>query len=124
MPLSNAVVRLGQHQAEVVEFDASHVSAHHLGEHTHYTRQHNSGVRTEHEFHSEVCQSLAGIPQVLITGSHTGLAAFRHYVEKHRPALQPQIVGWEIVDHPSEKQLVAFARDYLAKHARMATPAA
>jgi hypothetical protein len=50
----------------------------------------------------------------------TGLADFRHYVEKHRPAVATQIVGWEHSDRPTENQLVALARQYFLKYDRMA----
>ena len=68
--------------------------------------------------------ALAGIAEVLVTGSHTAQSDFRHYVDKHRPAVTKRIVGWETVDHPTECQLLAFARQYFVKHDRMAgTPA-
>jgi hypothetical protein len=31
----------------------------------------------------------------------------------------PKIVGYEVVDQPSDKQLVALARQYFLKHDRM-----
>ena len=47
--------------------------------------------------------------EVLAVGPKTGLADFRHYVEKHRAALVPFVVGYETVDQPTPNQLVAFA---------------
>lgn len=119
MSLFHAVVRIDHHSAQVLEFDAEHLEVHKIKAHTHHTRQHGSTVRTEHEFYAEVCASLAGIGEVLITGSHQAQADFRHYVEKHRPAVSKQIVGWETIDSPTEAQLVAFARQYFLKHDRM-----
>ena len=110
MTLSHAVVWINHQSAQVLQFDADHVEAQTVKAHTHYTRQHSSGVRTEHEFFGAVCDELAGIKEILITGSHTAQADFRHYVDKHRPALTKQIVGWETVDHPTDGQLVALAR--------------
>jgi hypothetical protein len=60
------------------------------------------------------------LPETPVTGSHTAQADFRHYVDKHRAAIGPQIVGWETVDHPTEGQLLALARKYFVKHDRMA----
>jgi hypothetical protein len=77
-------------------------------------------VRTEHEFFSVVCDAIADVKEVLLMGSHTTLADFRHYVDKHRPAVSKQIAGWEISQHLSEGQLAAFARRYFEKHDRMA----
>jgi hypothetical protein len=55
---------------------------------------------------------------VLLTGSHTALADFRHYVEKHRPQTAARIVAWEVVDHPSTNQLVALARRFFRAYDR------
>jgi hypothetical protein len=119
MTTFHAVVRIDPHQAEILQFDAEQVQASKLKAHSHPTAQHGSEVRAVHEFYAQVCDALTGVPELLITGSKTGLADFRHYVEKHRPALAPHIAGWETVDHPSDKQLVALARAFFLKHDRM-----
>jgi hypothetical protein len=90
-----------------------------LHQHLKFTRQHHSSVRTEHEFFGQVCDALDGIAEVLIAGGHTGLADFRHYVDKHRPETAARIVGYEVVDHPTENQLVAQARKQFVKHDQM-----
>ena len=82
-------------------------------------------MRTEHEFFGHVCDALAGIQEVLVVGRHTGQADFKHYVDKHRPETAKRIVGYEIVDRPTENQLVALARQYFLEHDRTAgTPTA
>ena len=63
---------------------------------------------------------MSEIKEVLVTGAHKTQADFRHYVDKHRAHVAPQIVGWETVDHPTEGQLVALARRFFVKHDRMA----
>lgn len=105
----------------VLRFDAEHVRAIKIHSHHHYTRQHASTVRTEHEFFGEVCDALDAIAEVLVTGSRTAIADFRHYADKHRPHTAARIVGYEVVDHPSENQLVAAARKYFLAHDRMGT---
>ncbi len=119
MSLFHAVVHIDHHHAQILQFDAEQVQASKLKAHDYDTRQHASGVRSEHEFFGQVCDALAGIREVLVTGSQTALSDFRHYVEKHRPPVVLQIVGWESVNHPSENQLVAFARQFFVKHNRM-----
>lgn len=118
MPLFHAVVWIDHHHAEVVQFDAAQVLVRKVQAHDYETRQHGSAVRTEHEFFGEVCDELADINEVLVTGGKTSLADFRHYVDKHRPLLSKHIAGWETVDHPSDGQLVAFARKFFVKHDR------
>ena len=122
MSLFHAVVLIDHHRAQVLQFDAEQVHVEKVKAHTHHTRQHGSAVRTEHEFFGEVCDALAGIAEVLITGSHTAQADFRHYVEKHRAAVGQQIVGWETVDHPTQGQLLALARQYFVQHDGTAKP--
>jgi stalled ribosome rescue protein Dom34 len=119
MSLIHAIVWTDHQTARVLQFDAAHVQAQKIRATTHYTRQHHSGVRTEHEFFGEVCDAVKDIDEVLIAGSRMAVADFRHYAEKHRPHVVPRVVGYEIVDHPTDKQLVALARAYFLERDRM-----
>ncbi len=116
MTLFHAVVWTDHQSAQVLQFDAEHVRADKVRAHTHHTAQHGSAVRSEHEFFGEVCDALDGVSEVLVTGSHTAIADFRHYADKHRPQTAARIAAYEVVDHPSENQLVALARQYFLKH--------
>lgn len=120
MSLFHAVVWTDHQSAQVLQFDAEHVLANKVRAHTHHTRQHGSAVRSQHEFYADVCTALEGIGEVLVTGSHTALADFRHYVDKHSPDTAARIVGYEATALPSDNQLVALARKYFLKHDRMA----
>ncbi len=119
----HAVVWIDHHNAKVLQFDAEQVAVQKVQAHSHDTGHHGSAVRTEHEFFAEVCDELGGIQQVVVTGSQTALSDFRHYLTRHRPMLAPHVVGWETVNHPSEAQLVSFARQYFLDHERLASPA-
>ena len=120
MSLARALLWIDHRSAKVLQFDKEHVEAHKVEAHSHATRQHGSGVRTEHEYFGSVCDQLAGIGEVLVTGPRTAQSDFRHYVDKHRPAVAPQIVGWEAGDHATDGELVAMARHYFEKYDRMA----
>ena len=120
MSLFHAVAFVDHQSAQVLQFGSEQVAERKVHAHRHFTPQHHSGVRSEHEFFGEVCDALDGIAEVLVTGGHTGLADFRHYVDKHRPQTAARIVGYEVVDHPTENQLVALARKHFAKYDLMA----
>ncbi|HLW74776.1 MAG TPA: hypothetical protein VKT74_06875 [Gammaproteobacteria bacterium] len=120
MSLRHAVVLVDHHHAEILQFDAEHLQTQKIKAHSHHTRQHGSEARTEHEFFGEVCDALTGITEIIVAGSHTAQADFRHYLDKHRPAVAKQVIGWETVDHPSEGQLLALARKHFIKLDRMA----
>ena len=120
MAIQHAVLWVDHQHAQLMHLQADSTEVQKIKAHTHHTRQHGSKVRTEHEFFGEVCDALADVSEVLVTGSHKAQADFRHYVDKHRPALAPRIAGWETVDHPSDGQLVALARKFFVAHDRMA----
>lgn len=119
MPKFHAVVRVDHQSAQVLQFDAEHAESKTVKAHSHPTGQHGSAVRAEHEFFGHVCDALAGIQEVWVVGPKTGIADFEHYAKKHRPQTAQHIVGYEVVDHPSENQLVAMARAFFFKHDRM-----
>jgi len=120
MSFFHAVLHIDHHTAKVLQFDAKQVEIETVFEKFAYTRQHNSEVRTEHEFFTEVCNALAGITEILVVGSHMAQADFRRNIEKHHPLVAKRVVGWETVDHPTDAQLVAFARRYFVDHEREA----
>ena len=120
MTMFHAVVWIDHQSAQVMQFDADHVQTLKLKTHSRHTSQHGGKVRSEHEFYAEVCNALAGISEVLMVGPKTGLADFRHYVEKHRVPLNRQSVGWEVHERATDNQMVAMARQYFLKYDRMA----
>ena len=119
MPLSHAVVWLDHHQAVIQTFNSEEVQVQKVRDHQHATRQHGSAVRAEHEFFAEVCDALERAREVLVLSAHTTGADFRHYVGKHRPALEPRIAGWEIAEHQTDAQVLAQARRFFVAHDRM-----
>lgn len=115
MRLFHAVAFVDHQSAEILQFGAGQVVENQVHEALKFTRQHGSGVRTEHEFFGHVCDAFEGIAEVLVTGGHTGLADFRRYVDKHRPLVAPHIVAYQVVDHPTENQLLALAHQHFVK---------
>lgn len=121
---THAVIWTDHHRAQVLRFDAESMQASSIKAHTHHTAQHGSTVRTEHEFFGDLCEALEGVAEALVVGPRTGLQAFQHYAVKHRPATAHRIVGYEIVDHPTDRQLVAMARQwFLERDRRLGTQA-
>ena len=116
----HCVVWLDHQQAQVLQFNTDTVQAQTVKSHSHPTKQHGSGVRDEHEFFAAVCDAMAGPTELLVTGGHTTQADFRHYLDKHRPALLPLVKGWQTVDHPTENQLLALARQFFLTFDRTA----
>lgn len=121
MTLTHAVVWLDHHHATIQKFDADGdtVQVQAVKDHQHATAQHGSGVRAVHDFFSDVCGALEASAEILVLSGHTPQADFKHYVEKHWPALKPKIAGWEIAEHQSDAQALAHARKFFVAHDRM-----
>lgn len=119
MSSPRAVVWLDHQAAQFLHLQDESYACTQVKEHHHSTRQHASAVRTEHEFFGAVCELIGTGGGALIVGSHTSLADFRHYVEKHRPAAGRHIVGWQVSEKLSEKQLAALGRLFFEKQGRM-----
>jgi hypothetical protein len=120
MTMFHAVVLIDRQQARILQFDAEHLLAQTVRSHSGHARQHGGAVRSEHEYFGEVCNALAGVSEVLVAGSHATMADFHRFLDKHSPQTAARVVGFEPVDHPSDRQLVALARKYFLKVDRMA----
>ncbi|MEY4578011.1 MAG: hypothetical protein RL701_2714 [Pseudomonadota bacterium] len=63
-------------------------------------------------FFHEVALSLEGAEQILVVGPSTAKVEFSSYLHKHAAGVEARIVGVETVDHPSDAQIVAYAKKY------------
>jgi stalled ribosome rescue protein Dom34 len=72
-----------------------------------------------HHFFAEVARALDDAEEVLVVGPSTAKLHFVRYVHRHDHRLEAKIVGLETVDHPSDGQLVAYAKHYFKAADRM-----
>jgi stalled ribosome rescue protein Dom34 len=120
MTTARAIVRIDHRSATLLTVADGSAASQTIHAHSHPTAQHGSSVRTEHEFFGAICDGVDRFAQVLAAGPQTALADLRHYLEKHRPHTATRVVGFEVVDHPTDNQLVALARQRFAAIDRMA----
>jgi stalled ribosome rescue protein Dom34 len=77
-----------------------------------------SGARApedQHYYHG-VAEALAGAQELLIVGPGQAKLALLKHLQAHDKAVADKVLGIETVDHPSDAQVVAYARRYfLAK---------
>ncbi len=66
-------------------------------------------------FYRDLIAALQGTDELLIVGPGSAKLEFLRFVHQFDPALQTKVVGIETVDHPSDGQLVAFAKKYFAR---------
>jgi stalled ribosome rescue protein Dom34 len=71
------------------------------------------------EFLEDVTGALDGASAILIAGPANAKTELAGYVRANRPALAKAIEGTETVDHPTDGELVSFARRYFKSAGRL-----
>ena len=113
----HAVVWLDHREAKVVDFsvDDKHVvNVHHKGGHRQV--HHRAGAtgsghsNDDGHYFDEIVTAIGDAQEVLVTGPGTAKTAFREHVAKRHAAIAKRIVGVETLDHPTEGELLAHAR--------------
>ena len=90
---------------------------HHV-RHSETTREPRMETFADHFFRS-VAGALAESDEVLLVGPGSAKLEFIKYVHTHARELVPKLVGVETVDHPTDGQLVAYARKYFGMEDRV-----
>jgi hypothetical protein len=73
----------------------------------------------DHDYLHAVAESIADAGAILITGPANAKTELVKHIHNHDPKLINVIVGVETVDHPSDAQLVAYAKKYFNATDRM-----
>jgi stalled ribosome rescue protein Dom34 len=67
------------------------------------------------QFFDAVGRDLQGEEEILLVGPGAAKLEFLRHTRSHDRAIEPRVVGIETVDHPSDNQMVAYARRYFGK---------
>jgi len=122
----HAVIWIDHREARVFHFNPSDVEKlvlHPDNPTTHIHHKANSigsgNALTDPDYLQSVAESVADAGAVLITGPANAKTELAEHIRLHDPKLMKAIAGVETVDHPSDGQLVAYARKYLMATDRM-----
>ena len=122
----HAVVWIDHREARVFHFNPTDVQklVLHPDNPTKQVHRKASSIGSGHaaadqDFLHAVAESIADAGAVLITGPANAKNDLVKHIDHHDPKLMKIIAGVETVDHPSDPQLVAHARHYLAATDRM-----
>jgi stalled ribosome rescue protein Dom34 len=122
MTYRHAIVWLDHREATVIDYsvDGRHV-VNIANEHAPKRIHRKSGIPgsgregDEKAFFDDVATAIRGAEEVVVTGPGLTKSEFRRHVESKHPLVAKQIVGFETLDHPTEGQLLAFARTYFKR---------
>jgi stalled ribosome rescue protein Dom34 len=124
---NHAVVWIDQHEARVFHVsptDVERLVLHpdHPTRHIHHKANEIGSGHTsaDQTYLHAVTAAIADAGAVLITGPASAKTELVKHIHRHDPRLMNIIVGVETVDHPSDGQLVAYARSYFHGTDRMA----
>ena len=71
------------------------------------------------DYYHAVVEALAGAQEILVVGPAQAKLQLIKHIQHHDVALMAKVVGVETVDHPTDGQLVAYARTYFVAKDRM-----
>ena len=124
----HAVVWLDHSEAHVMHITAEDVEKSIVQPSKTHTHLHakrgavGAGRKAEdHDYYHAVVEALAGAQEILVVGPAQAKLQLVKHIHSHDPAMSDKVVGVETVDHPSDGQLVAFARRYFVAKDRMLT---
>lgn len=73
----------------------------------------------DNAYYHGVVEALAGAKEILVVGPGQAKVHLIKHIHAHDPLLADKVVGVETVDHPTDGQLVAYARKYFVAKERM-----
>lgn len=118
----HTVVWIDHSQARIFDVDADptkeiDVEAPHRNVHS---KGAVSGRRADNSaFFKEVTAALGEASELLVVGPSDAKLGLIKYIHAHHAALAPNLVGVETVDHPTDGQLVAYAKKYFVAADRL-----
>jgi len=119
MPHFHAAVWLDHSEAHVMhispdDVETSVVHPAHPHQHLHVrSGTTGAGRKTEDQaYYHKVTEALQGAQEILIVGPAQAKLQLVKHIHAHDHGLVDKIVGVETVDHPSDGQLLAYARKY------------
>ena len=123
---THIAVWIDHREARIFHVDPDRVDEETLKAHRPVHHNHPLGVdgvqahpEDDRKFFTEVARAIEAADSVLVVGPSTAKLQFIKYIHQHEKAMVPKIVGVETVDHPTDRQIIAYAKKYFAKTDRM-----
>ena len=114
----HAVVWIDHAEAHVLHFTKEDVEAKlvhgkpHRHLHTKRNAQASGHVSEDQAYFHKVAEALAGAHEILVVGPANAKTEFVKHLKAHDPGIAKAVVAVETVNHPSDGQLLAYARQH------------
>ena len=114
----HAVVWIDHAEAHVLHFSRDDVEKKLVHGQPHKHLHHKRGAQAsghaaeDQAYYHKVAEALLGAEEILVVGPANAKTEFVKHLESHDPKLGKKVVAVETVDHPSDGQLLAYARKH------------
>lgn len=122
----HAVVWLDHAEAHVMHFDRKDVEMQlilpadpHKNLHIKSGKWGAGKAQEDQTYYHDIAQALEGASEVLVVGPANAKLQFIKHIHAHDKDLVDKIIGVETVDHPTDGQIVAYARKYFVAKDQM-----
>jgi stalled ribosome rescue protein Dom34 len=125
---NHAIIWIDHREARIFHFNRIEADSQVLHPHNPHTHIHHkansigSGHAAEDQaFFRDIAAAIGGVQAFLVTGPANAKTEFVKHLHRHNHDLIEKLAGVETVDHPSDGQLLDYARRYF-KAADLMTP--
>jgi len=122
MSLSHVVVWIDHHEAHVIQFNAEASASEIVKTNSKHKHVHQKSgtlgaghAALDLNFLNDVVQAISGTTEILIVGPGSAKLELLKHVHKHDAKVSEKVVGMETVDHPTDAQLLAYAKKYFIR---------
>jgi len=122
MSFRHVIVWIDHAKGHVIHFDSENVENEEINVHSTHSHLHTkSGTvgagRAPEDVHffNDVANAIRDASEILIVGPDGEKLMFVKHLLKHHHLIAEKVVSVEMVDHPSDGQLLKFARKYFVK---------
>lgn len=126
MSFNHAVVWIDHKEAHVIHFNAEasdteiiKTRSKHLHLHHHRGTLGSGNVLSDDPYLHEVVKAIADAKEILVVGPGSAKMKLIRHIHGHDADVSGKIVGVETVDHPTDPQLIAFAKKYFVRVDRL-----
>ena len=126
MSHSHAIVWMDSHQAHIFRFSPSDVEKERIRAHSPFHKVHHKAgsigaghVHLDRDYLDGIAESLHGVEEWLLIGPGTAKRELASHLEQHSPDLRHKLLAVETADHPTDGELLDWARKTFKRLDRM-----
>lgn len=118
----HVVVWLDHREARIIDYSPDDVHQVHVhARNGQRALHHKAGAvgsghaKDDHHYFDEIVTAIGNAAEVLIVGPGTAKTAFHKDLQHRHGQMSTRVVGVESLDHPSDNQLLAYAKKYFKR---------